>query len=89
MAKAPTTTTTPATELPYKVALHRITYGASQVAVPNSLFRPTTQEELDELVRLEAVRDPTAEELAVLDPAPVSSSASSPSNVTGDENPLG
>lgn len=38
-------------------AIHKITYGAGQTAVPHSIFTPTTVAERDELFGMGAVRE--------------------------------
>jgi hypothetical protein len=62
--------------LPLVKAVHRIVYGKGQVAEPATLFTPTSQSELDELVKLEAVENPSEAELALFGPVDTDDSLS-------------
>lgn len=61
------------------VALNRIVYGDRQVAVAGSLFFPTSQEQYDELLALQAVRAPTDAEQALAAKLPAATAGLKPS----------
>lgn len=51
-------------------ALHKIRYGKAQTAPSKSLFVPVNEKERDEILALNAAREPTETELAVFGGAP-------------------
>jgi hypothetical protein len=62
------------------VAVNKIVYGDRKVAVPGSLFTPTSQKESDDLFALKAVRKPNDAELAIF--AKLSAPAPQPAATT-------
>lgn len=64
------------------VALNAIVFGKQQTAAPNSLFVPVSEKERDELLKLEAAREPNEQELALAEKLGLLSPVSSPKTNT-------